>query len=503
MDSATPPLGMNSRLRMGPSAPHHFPVAPESINLRMVPVISVSCARVRFRDHAQCWSDRSHHWPTVRLTIIHYTTYWPACPFVTLLKFPFWIWFIFSSPTHQPIHPPFHQSTHPTHRICILFSCYFSSVPPIHSSTYPPIHAPRATHHAANMTELHADADADATSPARARRACHRLSRMARPLAGFMRRHRRNHSTLVADKLSYSLRARTPASAGVSSLSAFHDLSDPACHHALSAALRALAQNRAHPSSSSSSSPRHAPCDADADGKLHPFSREQMEAEQDALEIAAATPPHPLKLPQPPYPSQLPYPPHPPHPPHRHTETETGTEMETESKAEIKVEAEADAMRHNAKGFSFSTRARRGRSLRAKAAEPPSRIRSSLRACLLPAAADCTSSVTADDTPLTLNTLTTHGYSGDGNDAVSGGGGGGGGAKRGWARGRAQSTLPCDDVAALVRRLSHLEMAEMEVTALRHRVSDLEWALDAVRGDADRVRDDALAVLAERDRMVC
>lgn len=44
-------------------------------------------------------------------------------------------------------------------------------------------------------------------------------------------------------------------------------------------------------------------------------------------------------------------------------------------------------------------------------------------------------------------------------------------------------------------RLSALEMGGMELAALRERVADLEWALDVVREDADRVRDDALALL--------
>lgn len=47
----------------------------------------------------------------------------------------------------------------------------------------------------------------------------------------------------------------------------------------------------------------------------------------------------------------------------------------------------------------------------------------------------------------------------------------------------------------LKERLTHLQMAEMEVSSLREKVSELEWALDVVRDDADRVRDDALDVV--------
>lgn len=49
----------------------------------------------------------------------------------------------------------------------------------------------------------------------------------------------------------------------------------------------------------------------------------------------------------------------------------------------------------------------------------------------------------------------------------------------------------------LKNRVATLEMAAVEADALRAQVAALEWALDAVRADADRVRDDALAVLSD------
>lgn len=48
-------------------------------------------------------------------------------------------------------------------------------------------------------------------------------------------------------------------------------------------------------------------------------------------------------------------------------------------------------------------------------------------------------------------------------------------------------------------RVSALHMVEVEARTLRDKVSSLEWALDAVRADADRVRDDALALCAHLD----
>lgn len=47
----------------------------------------------------------------------------------------------------------------------------------------------------------------------------------------------------------------------------------------------------------------------------------------------------------------------------------------------------------------------------------------------------------------------------------------------------------------LKARLAKLEMDRVELSSLRDKVAELEWALDVVRDDADRVREDALAVL--------
>lgn len=48
-------------------------------------------------------------------------------------------------------------------------------------------------------------------------------------------------------------------------------------------------------------------------------------------------------------------------------------------------------------------------------------------------------------------------------------------------------------------RLHKLEMDKAELNDLKVKVEQLEWALDAVRDDADKVRDDALAVLSQYD----
>lgn len=53
-----------------------------------------------------------------------------------------------------------------------------------------------------------------------------------------------------------------------------------------------------------------------------------------------------------------------------------------------------------------------------------------------------------------------------------------------------------DQIEFLKQRVATLEMAAVEADALRNQVASLEWALDAVRADADRVRDDALAALS-------
>lgn len=42
-------------------------------------------------------------------------------------------------------------------------------------------------------------------------------------------------------------------------------------------------------------------------------------------------------------------------------------------------------------------------------------------------------------------------------------------------------------------------MARLEADVLRNRVGDLEWVVDAVREDADRVRDDAVSVLSRME----
>lgn len=49
----------------------------------------------------------------------------------------------------------------------------------------------------------------------------------------------------------------------------------------------------------------------------------------------------------------------------------------------------------------------------------------------------------------------------------------------------------------LKTRVASLEMDQLEIQSLRHKVRQLEWALDVVRDDADRVRDDALTLLSQ------
>lgn len=55
----------------------------------------------------------------------------------------------------------------------------------------------------------------------------------------------------------------------------------------------------------------------------------------------------------------------------------------------------------------------------------------------------------------------------------------------------------------LKQTISQLVMDDVEVTTLRKRVTDLEWALDVVADDANRIRDEAFEALANSDaRMV-
>lgn len=51
--------------------------------------------------------------------------------------------------------------------------------------------------------------------------------------------------------------------------------------------------------------------------------------------------------------------------------------------------------------------------------------------------------------------------------------------------------------AWLKQRMQVLEMSALECDALRDRVAELEWALDVVREDSDRVRDEALDLLLQ------
>lgn len=60
---------------------------------------------------------------------------------------------------------------------------------------------------------------------------------------------------------------------------------------------------------------------------------------------------------------------------------------------------------------------------------------------------------------------------------------------------RAESDLVRLENEHLKRRLSQLEMAQVERNCLQTKINDLEWALDVLRDDADRIRDDALSLL--------
>lgn len=68
---------------------------------------------------------------------------------------------------------------------------------------------------------------------------------------------------------------------------------------------------------------------------------------------------------------------------------------------------------------------------------------------------------------------------------------------------RARSDLLAVENIALRKRLSQLEMAEVERNCLQSKVSELEWALDVLRDDADRIRDDALALIEEDFHQSC
>lgn len=65
--------------------------------------------------------------------------------------------------------------------------------------------------------------------------------------------------------------------------------------------------------------------------------------------------------------------------------------------------------------------------------------------------------------------------------------------------GRGKDERAQREVGRLRERVSALEMTEMENGSLRDRIRELEWALDVVREDADRVREEALQVLQSRE----
>lgn len=70
-------------------------------------------------------------------------------------------------------------------------------------------------------------------------------------------------------------------------------------------------------------------------------------------------------------------------------------------------------------------------------------------------------------------------------------------SKQSYSQLRVRSDLLTVENNALRKRLSQLEMAEVERNCLQSRVSELEWALDVLRDDADRIREDALALIEE------
>lgn len=69
--------------------------------------------------------------------------------------------------------------------------------------------------------------------------------------------------------------------------------------------------------------------------------------------------------------------------------------------------------------------------------------------------------------------------------------------KQSYSQLRARSDLLTVENVQLRKRLSQLEMAEVERNSLQSKVSELEWALDVLRDDADRIRDDALALIED------
>lgn len=78
-----------------------------------------------------------------------------------------------------------------------------------------------------------------------------------------------------------------------------------------------------------------------------------------------------------------------------------------------------------------------------------------------------------------------------------------GGWRQEWIRRRAfrrrlqaRVTDSSHEICRLREHVADLQMASIEADVLRLRVGELEWALDTVREDADRVRDDALSVLS-------
>lgn len=68
-------------------------------------------------------------------------------------------------------------------------------------------------------------------------------------------------------------------------------------------------------------------------------------------------------------------------------------------------------------------------------------------------------------------------------------------ARQSYSQLRVRSDLLAAENDGLKKRLSQLEMARVERDCLHSRVTELEWALDVLRDDADRVRDDALALV--------
>lgn len=57
-----------------------------------------------------------------------------------------------------------------------------------------------------------------------------------------------------------------------------------------------------------------------------------------------------------------------------------------------------------------------------------------------------------------------------------------------------------EENSQLRNKVSKLVMDDVEMTTLRSRVAELEWALDIVRDDASRIRDEAISVLEEHNQ---